>query len=747
MVKRKRAGLVKLTNLPMLQNLIRRDPPSYREEFTLQYRHYESQRDIFMSQPEGTSGETFADLVGFMSQVTSCYPDLTENFPSDLAGLLLKHHNVLHHELREKLVQSLVLLRNKDVIPSTTLLQTLFPILTTTTSKALRTQIYSTVTSDLRTSNSKIKNHKLNKTVQTVLFGLVEAGKGDAASTAGLWAVKLTRELWKRRVWDDARTVEIMKEASLCTNPKVISGGIRFFLGVDREMEEQEDSDDEAVDIGRAKHQVGINKKTNKKKRQLEKAYALLKKKEKNKNKPHPLNFSALHLLHDPQGFAEALFSKHLSRNNKLMMEQKLLVLQLISRLVGLHKLSVLGLYSYLLKFLTPRQRDVTQFLVCCAQASHDLVPPDVLEPIVKKIADEFVSEGVAAEVATAGLNGIREICARAPLAMNATLLQDLTDYKGSKDKGVMMAARGLIGLYREVAPEMLKKKDRGKVATMDMKNREALRFGIEKEGVIEGLELLEQWKAEQKQLKKAARGEIEAEEANEGEGGENEEEWEDEEDGDDEDSDDDDANWAGWEVEEDDNEEEETGWINVASDDEIEISDSEDENENGKPKKKTKVDEEEEEEEEKEGLLKEVEIEEKKISTLATTKILTPADFAKLAELKTEAGLEKLMGKRITNEDAVDTDAIKGPQKRGKSDKEARLAAVMEGREGREKFGSKKGKRDKTHSTTNKEKARGKNFMMTKSKAKGKQKRSLVEKQRILKAHVEKQKKSKRKG
>ncbi|CUS10923.1 unnamed protein product [Tuber aestivum] len=734
MVKRKRGGLVKLTNLPMLQNLIRRDPPSYREEFILQYRHYESQRDIFMSQPEGNSGETFADLVGFMSQVTSCYPDLTEDFPSDLAGLLSKHHNVLHYELREKLVQSLVLLRNKDVIPSTTLLQTLIPILTATTSKALRTQIYSAITSDLRNSNAKAKNHKLNKTVQTVLFGLVEAGKDDAGSTAGLWAVKLTRELWKRRVWDDARTVEIMKEASLCANPKVMGGGIRFFLGVDQDMEEQEDSDDDgAVDIGRAKHQAGINKKTNKKRKQLEKAYALLKKVKKNKNKPHPLNFSALHLLHDPQGFAEALFSKHLPRNNKLTMEQKLLVLQLTSRLVGLHKLSVLGLYSYLLKFLTPRQRDVTQFLVCCAQASHDLVPPDVLEPIVKKIADEFVSEGVAAEVATAGLNGIREICARAPLAMNATLLQDLTEYKGSKDKGVMMAARGLIGLFREVAPEMLRKKDRGKVAAMDMKNREALRFGIEKEGVIEGLELLEQWKAEQKQIKKAAAGEIEARDDEEGG---HEEEWEAEEDGESED----DSNWAGWEVEEDDSGDNETGWINVASDDEIEISDS-DEGEDDKPKKKTKVD-----YEEGEGSLGEVEVE-RNVSTLATSKILTPADFAKLVELRTAAGLERLMGKKITNEDAVDADAIKGPQKRGKSDKEARLVAVMEGREGREKFGSKKGKRDKTHSTTNKEKARKKNFMMTKSKAKGKQKRSLVERQRVLRAHVEKQKKSKRRG
>jgi len=218
---------------------------------------------------------------------------------------------------------------------------------------------------------------------------------------------------------------------------------------------------------------------------------------------------------------------------------------------------------------------------------------------------------------------------------MNATLLQDLAEYKGSKDKGVMMAARGLIGLYREVAPEMLKKKDRGKAAAMDMKNREALRFGIEKEGVIEGLELLEQWKAEQKQLKKVAKGEIEAK------GADKEGKHEDGQEDDLENSDsEDDENWAGWEIEEDGSEEDGIGWINVASDDEIEISDLEDEDEDAKPKKKTKV------EDEKDSL-EEVEAEEKKLSTLATTKILTPADFAKLAELRTEAGLERLMGKK----------------------------------------------------------------------------------------------------
>ena len=89
------------------------------------------------------------------------------------------------------------------------------------------------------------------------------------------------------------------------------------------------------------------------------------------------LNFSALHLLHDPQGFAETLFSKHVQSKNKFALETRLLVLQLVSRLVGLHKLTVLSLYSYFLKHLTPRQASVTSYLASLAQATHSYVPPD----------------------------------------------------------------------------------------------------------------------------------------------------------------------------------------------------------------------------------------------------------------------------------------------------------------------------------------------------------------------------------
>lgn len=61
------------------------------------------------------------------------------------------------------------------------------------------------------------------------------------------------------------------------------------------------------------------------------------------------------------------------------------------------------------------------------------------------------------------GLNAVREICARCPLAMGEDLLRDLAMCKGYKEKSVMMAAGSLIMIYREQLPNLLHKKDRGR--------------------------------------------------------------------------------------------------------------------------------------------------------------------------------------------------------------------------------------------------------------------------------------------
>ncbi|KAL6706047.1 Severe Depolymerization of Actin [Coniothyrium glycines] len=748
-MKRKVGALEKIeADHAALRFKIKRDPQSYRDDFSNQYQQYETLRDLFLQSPGTTDNGIVAlkDLIEFISHVANCYPDLTTQFPQDLTDILLQHHEVLEYDLRDKIVGSLVLLKNKDVIDSTALLNTLFPILIATPSKSLRQLLFTKILSDLRTANAKATNHKLNRTIQTVLYNLLES---DKESPKGLWAVKITRELWKRQIWTDARAVEVMRLAALSDNEKVITGGVRFFLGGDKEREEAaEDSsdDDNDVDMAKLRHQAGINKKTKKKARDLKHAAAQMKKKEKKKNAPHPLNFSALHLLHDPQGFAETLFSKHVQNSkNKLALESKLLVLQLVSRLVGLHKLTVLSLYSYFLKHLTPRQASVTSYLACLAQATHNYVPPDVLEPLVQKIANEFVSEASAAEVAAAGLNAIREICARQPLAMTDTLLQDLVQYRKSKDKGTMMAAKGLLSLYREVGAELLHKRDRGKDATMGMRagTIKDRRYGEEATGEIEGIELLEKWKEEERRKKREAAG-LDPE-ATDGDSELDEAE-----------------DWKKWDVESDEESDDSGGWINVESDGEdIQISDSEDEKDSKPPSKKAKLSNSATPTPGPSEGTKSADPEAtaKSITKLLTTTILTPADLKQLAALRSTSTITsslpshkraQLLAARHADE-AITADTIELAAKIGKKNtKEEKIAMAKQDRETNHQSTTAKRKEKKAaegKSTTNKEKARQKNFLMTLGKAKGKNKRSLGDVKRTLLGHVERKKRGGKRG
>lgn len=89
----------------------------------------------------------------------------------------------------------------------------------------------------------------------------------------------------------------------------------------------------------------------------------------------------------------------------------------------------------------------------------------------------------------------------------------------------------------------------------------------------------------------------------------------------------------------------------------------------------------------------------------------------------------------------------ILGPRKKAKADYAERIASIEKGREGREKYGSLKGKKRKEmpSSSTNREKARNKPIMMILSSGavKGKKKASLREKQQKLRAHIERSKKA----
>ncbi|PHJ14621.1 sda1-like protein, partial [Cystoisospora suis] len=66
----------------------------------------------------------------------------------------------------------------------------------------------------------------------------------------------------------------------------------------------------------------------------------------------------------------------------------------------------------------------------------------------------------------------ITEICTRAPLCMKAELLSDLVEYRRErKSKSVVIAARRLMNLYRDVLPHLLPANARGKDASIEVQN------------------------------------------------------------------------------------------------------------------------------------------------------------------------------------------------------------------------------------------------------------------------------------
>lgn len=397
------------------------------------------------------------------------------------------------------------------------LLKTLFPLLSITTSPNLRSFILKTILGDIKNANVKAKNHKLNRMVQGLLFGMIERGidaeaerlgtgvkpsrRGDikiVGAREAMWAVKIAAELWRKNVWRDAKTVSIVASACFHPDTKVQSAAIHFFLITPEAGGEEPDSsdeDNEGPDIKTVKHRVEINKKKKSTERKAKKDIKNANQKRRQREiaaKEPSINFSALQLLNDPQTFGEKLYHSLVKYDRSYTLDHKVLIMQLFGRVCGSHKLTVLSFYSYIIKYLTHHQLQITAILVCLAQSVHDLTPPDELTPVIKKLAGEFVHSGVAAEVVAAGLNAIREICRRQPWCMEKDLLEDLIEYRMSKDKGVMVASRGLLQLYREVNPGLLKRRERGKVAAMAGGDAEPMQYGEIRDAAtgIEGLEV-----------------------------------------------------------------------------------------------------------------------------------------------------------------------------------------------------------------------------------------------------------------
>ena len=585
--------------LPQLQNLCKRDPAGYREDYDAQVRRLESECGILKLSPQSPSPRLI-ELVQFSAAVSSSSykGDESDRIANMLIDLLVGTDSndtksqpgqnlkmtmptsslQLHRDVRKSCVSALILMRNKGAIQPLKLLELFFRLMAVVPDKGLREMLYKHIVNDIRNVNKKGKrNEKVNRSIQSFLHRVVsnhgQEGTGFEAATdvAAKRATDMVCELYRRQVWTDDRTVAILASAVQSKNTTVMSRAMRFFLNIeekmadDKKMEEENEWD--------ASQKVDFHRFSRKTKTRLRHVDRQVKQRKKDQKKREYKDewmeiqddagvetaqklYPAIELLRDPQGLAEAVL-KQLKQPKSIPFKVKLLMMNFVTRLVGNHELMLLNMYPFLQKYMGGHQKDVTAVLAYTVQACHQDVPPDEVYGILKTIAHNFITERCSEEQMAVGINAVRAISARVPAVMLVeeskessgstafdaeAFARDIAAYANHRNRSVAIAGKSYTNFVREINPSLLQGKHRGlKGSALYKAKTKPMRFGEKKiASGVEGSDLLVEYEA-----KKAAY--LKRKEENP------------------EDSDEDDLNDNGWEEEEvemkggsdDDNEEE----------------------------------------------------------------------------------------------------------------------------------------------------------------------------------------------
>ncbi|CAN8293837.1 unnamed protein product [Cochlearia groenlandica] len=475
-------------SLPILQGKIKRDPEGYVTELLLIYKQFKASVDLFQQQAalsfssagdigsDPSVAKDLGDRAMFLAHVTPFYPNHLSEFPSQLTDLLRTSCLAMPSGLRNNVAQALILLMNRKRLAIEDLLA-LFLDVQTLGDRNLRKLAFSHIVQTIRKMSSTDPRHKA---LQKIVVSMLEQEDEAKAKRA---LVTLC-ELHKRKVWLGDRNERVaiaICEACFHTSPRIMISSLRFLLDYEN-IEDDDDSDASSSDDEDPKQaaQVVVNRESvykatnkgtssSKKKKQakLQRAMRSIKKKQRASTENATSTYSPLNHLNDAQKFAEKLLSrlqtgKSIGKTNERI-ETRLMMIKVIARTIGLHKLHLLSFYQYLQNYAKPHEKDITQILAAAVQACHDGVPSDAVEPLFKQIVNQFVHDRSRPEAIAVGLNVVREMCLRIHELMTEELLQDLALYKKSHEKAISAAARSLIALFREINPSLLVKKDRGR--------------------------------------------------------------------------------------------------------------------------------------------------------------------------------------------------------------------------------------------------------------------------------------------
>ena len=304
-----------------------------------------------------------------------------------------------------------------------------------TSSFSFRKFILGALVSFIKQGSQKCFDRKAEAKLQNFVISKLKDSRSVIARIAQLVLI----DAFRKKYWRQAKIVNAIAECVFHKSSRIQIVAMRFFLGSLKDEDGDEtENDDTDTDDGKKEEQKTLKevtlayrfaKKTKKRQKAFEKTKKALTKEEKAKKESRSkyCNLEAMQMLFDPQTFIDRVFGLLESKKNEKFVI-RLQQIALCARVIGVHRLQTLGFYSYLHRYLQPKQREVTRVLLYAAQACHDLVPPDIIENVVRVIANNFVTDRNTPEAMTVGINAIREIFSNCPSAATEELLRDLSE-------------------------------------------------------------------------------------------------------------------------------------------------------------------------------------------------------------------------------------------------------------------------------------------------------------------------------
>ena len=381
----------------------------------------------------------------------------------------------MHAATRKLITSALMLLRNRNHLPAApTLVWPVYFGLWKLEDKSLRKQLTQHMIRDIMRVSRLTKSPAVHKPLQTLL--LTQVHGAESSPSGARRAAAVITSLFRKMIWRDARVVNelviLLRNMRIEYQPAA-KHVVLFMLSQWDAVDELQSSDDESDEDDGPKKAIIGSKKTKAKELKLKKAKkahakAKARKEAREGMVARGFDFTAIDLLHAPQDVADVVLARSLRTGESFKF--RLQLLHLASRIIGRHRLVVTSFFPGLMRYVKPTQKDITTILAAAAQACHEDWPPEEVTPMLQHICKQFVNESQKGPVITVGLHAMREMALRCPAAMDEEMLGIIGDFLAIKagggatikDKGTVMAARGIVNFYRDEMPELLPKKLRG---------------------------------------------------------------------------------------------------------------------------------------------------------------------------------------------------------------------------------------------------------------------------------------------